>query len=81
MTQPYLYTAAPQLQALSAFLIVHENHHLMFGFDGGFPVEPQSPLRGEDYREFRMADIPDSLIDEWQLTDAETTMLRDTIEY
>ena len=82
LTQPRIYTTQPHLQALSAFLIVHENHHVMFGFDGGFPIAGQGALlRGEDYRDFQMSDIPAPILAEWQLTDAEIAALRDTIEY
>lgn len=80
-TYPYLYATPAHLLALTAFLIVHENHHIMFGFDGGFPIEPQGPLPGEDYRTFLMSDIPEQLIVERQLIDEQIAKLRDVIEY
>lgn len=78
-TQPRIYTTEPHLQALNAFLIVHENHHLMFGFDDNFPHEPG--MSRDEYRKFQMSDIPTRILVEWQLTDGEIAALRDTIEY
>lgn len=78
---PRVYTTPAHIRALEGFLIAHQNHHLMFGYDGGFPIEQQGVARGVDYQDFQVKDIPARLLASWSLTADELRELHEAIEY